>query len=147
MKICFDVNAVVYLFADEGFGFGATVAYDVATIRKHEVMLPTSTLADISYILHRRGIQGEELDRCIGFLFELFDVVDVNASDAQRAFHNDMRDFEDAIIAESAARHGADLILTQNVKDFSASPVPAMSLEDFCRIYTPEGYEYSEVMP
>lgn len=145
MKICFDVNAVIYLFADEGFGFDATVAYDIANIRKHEIMLPTSTLADISYILHRRGIRNDELNRCMELLFELFDIVDVNASDAQKAFNNGMRDFEDAIIAESAARHGADLILTQNVKDFAASPVPAMNLEDFCRVYAPESYEYEEI--
>lgn len=144
MKICFDVNAVVYLFADEGFGFDATAAYDVAALRKHELILPACTLADIAYILHRCGARGETLEDCVGALFELFDIVDVNASDALRAHRNEMRDFEDALIAESAARHGADLIVTQNVKDFALSPIPAITPAEYRRIYAPAGYVYGE---
>jgi predicted nucleic acid-binding protein len=42
-----------------------------------------------------------------------------------------MPDFEDAVIAAVAQREGADYIVTRNTKDFIASPVPAITPEDF----------------
>jgi len=145
MRICFDVNAVLYLFADEGYGFRAAVAYDIANIRKHEVAICASCLADINYLLHRLGVRGANLQRNTSLLFELFDVMDVNREDGIRALDNGMSDYEDALIAESAYRHNCDLIVTENVKDFGESPVPAITLEEYTRIYKPCNYEYDEV--
>lgn len=145
MKVCFDVNVIIYLFADEGRGFDAAVAYDIAQIRKHETVVCASCLADISCILHRLGIRGDDLQRAMRAVFDLFDVADVDASDGRRALANGMPDYEDALIAECARRHGCDLIVTANVKDFAESPVPAVTPQDYSRIYKPAGYDFAEV--
>jgi predicted nucleic acid-binding protein len=40
-------------------------------------------------------------------------------------------DFEDAIIAAIAMREKTDYIITRNTKDFSKSPVPAITPDTF----------------
>lgn len=122
----------------------AFFAYDVAQSRQFDTYMPASALADIAYILHRRGLDKRTVNTALDSLFAMFEVVDVNGPDGQRAHSNAMRDFEDAIIAESCARNGIDIILTRNVKDFRDSPVPAMAPDEFVRIYKPAGYDYGE---
>ena len=145
MKICFDVNVIVDLFARTDELADAVFSYDVAIVRGFEAYVPTSALADIAYILHRRGLDAEQVDKALGALFELFDCIDANGADGLNAYRNDMRDFEDAIIAESCARNEIDLIITRNLKDFKFSPVAAMSPADFVRIYKPANYNYAEI--
>ena len=145
MKICFDVNVIINLFARTEQLADAVFAYDVANLREFDVFVPASSLSDIAYILHRRGLSAEQVDESLEAMFLMFDVIGVNGADGLRAHRNDMRDYEDAIIAESCARNGIDLILTHNVKDFRTSPVAAMAPGDFVNIYTPAGYSYAEV--
>ena len=145
MKICFDVNVIIDLFAHTNDLADAVFSYDVAIARGFETFIPTSALADIAYILHRRGLDATQVNDALDALFELFDCIDANGADGLRAHRNDMRDFEDAIIAESCARNEIDLIITRNLKDFELSPVAAMSPADFVRAYKPTNYNYAEV--
>ena len=55
-----------------------------------------------------------------------------------------MKDFEDALIAESAARNGMDPIITSNVKDYKHSPVQAMAPQQFVKSFKPANVEYKE---
>jgi len=41
--------------------------------------------------------------------------------------------FEDAIIATTAQSETAEYIITRNIKDFTQSPVPALTPSDFLR--------------
>ena len=56
-----------------------------------------------------------------------------------------MKDFEDALIAYSAARNGIDVILTYNVKDFANSHVKAILPADFTALFKPENVSYAKV--
>ena len=139
------MNAIINLFAQTDQMGDAVFAYDVAAVREHDVFVPASALADIAYILHRRGLDARRVDEAVEALFQMFEVIDVSGQDGLRAHRNEMKDFEDAIIAESCARNGIDLIVTHNVKDFRLSPVPAMEPSEFVRIYKPANYRYAEV--
>ena len=145
MNVCFDVNTVVYLYSDAPEQANVLFAYDVANLRRFKVFVPACSLADINYVLHRCGLSGAKLEKAMGHLFEMFDVFDVIGQDGRRAATNPMRDFEDALIAESAARNGMDVILTYNCKDFAASPVQAMTPKQFMESFKPANIEYAEV--
>ena len=145
MKICFDVNVIVNLFARTEQMADAVLAYDVANIREFDVFAPASALADIAYVLHRRGLSASQVDESFEALFEMFDIIDVNGVDGLRAHRNAITDYEDAIIAESCARSSVDLILTHNLKDFRNSPVAAMAPADFVNVYKPAEYNYAEI--
>ena len=145
MKVCFDVNVIINLFARAERLADAVFAYDVANLREFDVFVTASSLSDIAYILHRRGLSAEQVDESLEALFLMFDVIGVNGTDGLRAHRNKMNDYEDAIIAESCARNGVDLILTHNVKDYRMSPVAAMAPDDFVKAYKPAEYSYAEI--
>ena len=132
------------MFARSGSMADVVFAYDIANMRRFDVFVPASSLADIAYILHRRGLTASQLNEALEAMFEMFDVIDVNGSDGLKAHRSEMKDYEDALIAESCGRNGIDLILTYNVKDFRKSPVAAMSPSDFVRMYKPARYDYAE---
>ena len=145
MNVCFDVNSVIYLFTDSPQQADVFCAYDVVNVRKFNPYIPACSLADIHYILHRNGLSGEALDTAMASLFELFDVFDAIGQDGKRALESPMKDYEDALIAESAARNGMDIIITSNTKDFKDSPVQAMRPEQFVKSFKPAHIDYAEV--
>jgi predicted nucleic acid-binding protein len=42
-----------------------------------------------------------------------------------------LKDFEDAVTSAVAQSEGLEIIITRNLRDFAASPVPAMLPADF----------------
>lgn len=60
-------------------------------------------------------------------------VAKVEKSTLQAALSSPMTDFEDGVIAHSAQACAAHLILTRNPKDFTKSPVPALSPEEYLK--------------
>lgn len=145
MKICFDVNIVIDLMTQSDWIDEAVASYDIANLLQFDVFIPACSLSDIEYLLHRRGLNSSQTYEAMEQLFQLFDIVDTTGADGYRAHCNKMKDFEDALIAESCARNGIDFILTRNQKDFLTSPVRAISPKDFVRIYKPANYEFGSV--
>lgn len=145
MKICFDVNALIYLYTNAPQQLEVFSAYDVAALRGYETFIPACALADINYILHQCGLKGEKLEEAMDALFEMFRVFDANEQDGLGAFRSEMKDFEDALIACSAARNGIDIILTYNMKDFVNSPVKAWLPTDFTAAFKPDNISYAAI--
>ena len=56
-------------------------------------------------------------------LLVLLEVVELGASDFQRALAMGLRDFEDAVQAAACLKVGADFLVTRNGKDFKGAPV------------------------
>ena len=75
-------------------------------------------------------------------LFELFGNM---PGDVKKAFQSEMLDFEDALIAYSAASAGIDIIITRNKKDYKNSPITVLTPEEFLRDFKPDNIVYSEV--
>ncbi|HYW14124.1 MAG TPA: PIN domain-containing protein [Longimicrobium sp.] len=70
----------------------------------------------------RPGFRGRCGCRC---LLRILDVVPAERADLSHALSLGWRDFEDAVQTVSASKAGADCIVTRDLKDFRASPVPA----------------------
>ena len=145
MKVCFDVNAIVYLYTSAPQQAEVLFAYDVALTRGFQTVMAASSLADTHYVLRKCGLKGEALETAMDALFQMSDIFDCTGQDGMNAHHSDMADYEDALIAESALRNGVDVILTYNVKDFENSPVAAQLPADFIRAFKPASVEYAEV--
>lgn len=68
-------------------------------------------------------------------LLDYVSILDVTDSDCRKAINSDIPDFEDAVLVECAIRNKMDYIITDNLKDFSKSSVPAIDSNDFiCKI-------------
>lgn len=94
-------------------------------------VLTAKSVTDIFYIL-RRSLHDDVLTKeCIHKLFVLFDIADTLAVDCQLALGTDTKDFEDAVMIETAKRIGADCIVTRNLKDYSQAGIPIYSPSEF----------------
>ncbi|MGN0656240.1 MAG: PIN domain-containing protein [Ruminiclostridium sp.] len=90
-------------------------------------ILTAKSITDIFYIL-RRGLHNDSLTKeCIHKLFLLFEVADTYAVDCQIALGAETKDYEDAVMIETAKRIGADCIITRNIKDYSSAGIPVYS--------------------
>ncbi len=70
----------------------------------------------------------------LSVLFTLFKLEDTFALDCRTAISSEMKDYEDAVMAQTGARIGADYIITRNLKDYGASSVTAISPGDFLKL-------------
>ena len=71
-------------------------------------------------------------------LFMLFDVEDTFSTDCQIALSSPIKDYEDAIMVQTAIRTGADCIITRNLRDYKLAPLPIFSPKEFLKKITEE---------
>ena len=127
MKILIDTCvALDVLDKREPFFDSSKNVLALAAQQKIEAYITSKSISDIYYLLHKHNHSIVDSKRVISTLLELVNVIDVNGIDIAKALASEMNDFEDAIIAESAKRHGIDYIATRNIKDFQLSPVSAV---------------------
>lgn len=94
-------------------------------------VLTAKSVTDIYYILRRSIHNEEEVRKLLGILFMLFDVEDTFSTDCQLALSSSMKDYEDAIMVQTAIRVGADCIVTRNLKDYRLAARPVFSPDEF----------------
>lgn len=115
----------------EPFSADAQKLFLAVSNRQFNGVLTAKSITDIFYIL-RRGLHSDSLTKeCIHKLFLLFDVADTYAVDCQIALGAETKDYEDAVMIETAKRIGADCIITRNLKDYISAEIPVYSPEDF----------------
>lgn len=94
-------------------------------------VLTAKSVTDVYYILRRSLHNEEEVRKLLRILFTLFDVEDTFSTDCQLALGSPMKDYEDAIMVQTAVRIGADCIVTRNLKDYRLSALPVYAPEEF----------------
>lgn len=143
MRVLLDVNVIVdILGATEDVLYSAQ-ALDVMLLRGFEPCMVVSEAATVQYVLAARkhASSGRAVEAIEG-IAQLLTVLDATEADLHSALRNPFSDFKDAMLAWAAHRHGVDLIVTRNLRDFRNSPVAALSPQQFCDAYRPEGYDY-----
>ncbi|MCI2242905.1 PIN domain-containing protein [Adlercreutzia faecimuris] len=146
MRILVDVNVIVDILGNTDDFADSFCALDAILLREFEPCLLASMTPTIHYVLAaRKYATRAQATQALEALSSLVSVLDVTGADFRAALKSPLVDFEDALIAEAARRHGVDLILTRNLRDFRKSPVAAMSPRQFLEAYRPAGYEYGEV--
>ncbi|MCB1209933.1 MAG: PIN domain-containing protein [Verrucomicrobiales bacterium] len=105
--------------------------------RQHDAMIAFHTLPTLFYLIRRHSQSAVVAKRFCQQLVSWARVAPADHTVALRAFQLPLSDFEDAMQASVAEASGAAIILSRNTKDFTASPVPAMTPEDFLLTYHP----------
>ena len=88
------------------------------------------TAANIMYIM-RRQMDPETISDVIQKLELIFRFTELTPADLRKAAEMQWRDFEDAIQSVTARRVRADYIITRNTRDYSDSPVQAITPDAF----------------
>ena len=84
------------------------------------------SIANCAYLLENEGRD------FLARLLQIVDVAEVGSVQAKQALELPMKDLEDALQAVSAQGWRAAHIITRNLGDYTASPIPAVSPTKFC---------------
>ena len=108
----------------------------VSLANEYNGYIAASNVTDIYYIEHKRNHNKRKTIELMKGMLEIFDIIDTTNADCRNALRSSISDFEDAVLVESAAREGIDVIVTRNRKDFKNSPVKVCSPAEFLEILT-----------
>ena len=132
MKLYFDTNIIIdILKRREPFFENSNKIFMLTAEEKIEGIVGTSAITDIYYLVRK---QYADTKTAVKFIFDILEIikpVNTLVDDVFLAAELGFADFEDAVIAAIAHREKADYIITRNVKDYSKSPVPAITPDDF----------------
>ena len=92
--------------------------------------LPGHALTTLHYIIAKHAGR-EQAETLADWFLAHLKIVPQDRAQFVRARNLRFDDFEDAALASAAEAADCKLILTRNVADFGASPVPAVTPEEF----------------
>jgi predicted nucleic acid-binding protein len=134
MKVLLDTNVLLDVVEKREPFFSDSFQVFMQSAKKEiEAIIGASSVTDIYYVARRNC---KNAGQALGYIIDMLRVVtavDTKAADIQEAIRLNFTDFEDAVIAATAAREKADYVITRNAGDFTKSPVPVISPADFLR--------------
>lgn len=134
MKILVDTNVVLdVLLNRQPFVGHSSLILDAVEKSKVSGYLCATTFTTLDFLL-KKALPRKTATEMLSKLLILFEISPVNRAVLENALRSRMKDYEDAVLAESASVSGCDLIVTRNVKDFPKSPVPAVDAIQFLAI-------------
>jgi len=131
MKVLLDLNVLLDVVQQREPFYDASAAVLSLVIQGElSACIPAHALTTIHYIVARYGTS-QQADDVIDWLLAHLEVVPEGWGEFRRARGLTMADFEDAVTASAAETAACDVIISRNIPDFEASPVPAITPEEF----------------
>jgi len=132
MVILIDTNIILdYLIARQPFMDNADDILRLCSQQKCSGYIAAHSVSNIFYILRKQFSVIERKK----MLIELCDVIEIAGIQKKQIIdalvNEDFGDLEDRLQVECALAVNADYIVTRNIVDFSASPIPAILPENF----------------
>lgn len=116
----------------------AKTILEAAAEDRFQGVVTVKSLMDIHYVIKHLLNDENKTRDVLKNVASLFRIIDSTAQDALRALDSDIRDYEDALMAETALSNQIDCIVTRNIKDYRKSVVPAVSPEEFLKLLAKE---------
>ncbi len=105
----------------------------LASKKNCKLFITTATVMDIMYITRKHFHDNSVQKSIVQEFISAFNLLKVSKRNIKHAFSSPMKDFEDAVQSDCSKNHFVKLIITRNIKDFLASPVKAVTPEDFIK--------------
>ena len=129
-RLFLDTNIVVDLLEGrEPFCYDAAQLFTMAHDKKVELLVSPMTFSTASFLLRKHGSKGVRI-----LLSNLRQLVSVTISDERTvddSIASQFKDFEDAMQYYTALNAKAEIIITRNGKDFTASNLPVMTATEY----------------
>jgi predicted nucleic acid-binding protein len=126
LKILVDVNLCLdVLLERKPFAEPAARLWEAVERKEVEGLLPAHGVTTIHHLVSREKTS-RTARRLVSDLLRVFGVAPVDDAVLNRALDLTFGDFEDAVCAAAAQAAGCAFLVTRNVKDYKASPVPAV---------------------
>lgn len=131
MKLLIDANILLDVLQRRAPHYEASaLVWKLCETGQVEGCVSALSIANLIYVM-RRELDPERVEAVLERLALIFRVVDLTASDIERAARCRWSDFEDALQSVVAERVRADFIITRNVRDFKQSRIPAFSPSEY----------------
>ena len=126
MKVLVDTNVVLDVLLDRRphSADSAQIFGRVEDGRLHGLLCAT-TVTTIDYLL-LQSLSRLDARKHLAQLIRIFDIAAVNRAVIEGAMRSRIADFEDAVLVQSAARAGAEAIITRNAKGFAQGAVKVL---------------------
>lgn len=134
IKILIDTNVILDVFLSrEPFLEEAKKIFELCKDGAVDGYVAAHSITNAFYVLRhdmaRRQTKNALLDVC-----DMLDVIEIDSAKITAALKNEsFTDFEDCLQCECAKEACVDCIVTRNVKDFSSSPIAAITPSNFLR--------------
>ena len=123
MRVLVDTNVVLDVLLDRRpFVSASAQVFALVEESRIEGFLCATTIATVDYLLGQ-ALAPRKAREALRQLLDLFEVAPVNRPVIEQALRSRIRDFEDAVLEQSARLVGADAISTRNMRDFEKSAV------------------------
>ena len=130
----FDTDVVLDLFLDrKPFAEAAAVLFSKVEVGEIQGYVSATTITTIHY-LASKTIGTKKAKWATRKLLTFLEVASVDRAVIEEALEGKYKDFEDGVIAEAARQIQANVIITRNVKDYKASPIPAHSPSEMLKL-------------
>jgi len=131
MRVQFDTNIVLDVIGEREPFYRDSYAALRLAYKKCTPCVSTTTITDAVYISRKFFSDADQQKKILSDFFSDFKICAISRKTIMQAFASSMSDFEDAVQAFCAKRHGVSYIITRNVKDYKLSPVQALEPADF----------------
>ena len=139
MRVLFDTNVVLdVLLARPPHAVAATELFDIVARRELDAVLGATTVTTIFYLV-ANAAGPARARRSIAELLALFDVAAVGRTTLADALGLRFRDYEDAVLHESARQTGATGIVTRDPAGFAAASLRIYSPAELLRLIRAAG--------
>jgi predicted nucleic acid-binding protein len=131
VKVMLDLNVLLDVVQKrEPFYAASATVLSRALEEPGAACLAGHALTTLHYVVNKYADR-EQADTLVDWVLAHLEIVAQDRAQFVRARNLRFADFEDAALASAAEAAGCKLILTRNVADFGASPVPAVTPEEF----------------
>jgi len=129
-RLFLDTNIVIDLLdRREPFCHDAVQLFTMAYKKQVQLIVSPMTYTTASFLLRRHGAEG--VRNLLSNFRQLSRVATANERTVDDSLASQFNDFEDAMQYYCALKAKADIIITRNGKDFSASKLPVMTATEY----------------
>ena len=126
-RIFLDTNIIIDMLMREEYK--PQIRELIVKCSDKELYISYLTIANAAYIM--RKYPKSEINSNIKLLLDLFSVISNDQNQIERAIKEEVPDFEDMLLYQSALSADCEAILTRNAKDFPFAKIPVMSVATF----------------
>ena len=106
--------------------------FDMALLRKDKLIIYNLSIVNAHYIVKKlAGVTEQALRLALHNICTTCEIAPFTPSITIKALVSPFKDFEDATQYYCAIENNCDVILTNNIKDFSLSSLPVMTVNEF----------------
>jgi len=135
-NIFIDTNVIIdFLGNRESFSNAATELFDLYAEHKKKIFIAAISYTNIYYLLSKQIKSHKKVISHLSTLYELTELIDINASIISQSIHSEFTDFEDAVQFYAAlSNKKIDIIVSRDKKGFKKSTLPVLDVEQAIQI-------------